>query len=85
MTNKEIIIDGVDVSGCEDFGLRLSNKKVLEWCHNYDDHCKDYPNCYYKQLQRKEQECETQQKALEIQKGFLDNSDIQIKNLKAEN
>lgn len=55
MTDKQIIIDGVDVVGCEDYGYR---GKAGYWCHNYDEPCTDYPNCYYKQLKRKEQECE---------------------------
>ena len=54
MTDKEIIIDGINVAGCEDYGYR---GKAGYWCHNYDEPCTDYPNCYYKQLKRKEQEC----------------------------
>ena len=53
MTDKQIIIDGVDVAGCKDYGYR---GKARYWCHNYDEPCTDYPNCYYKQLKRKEQE-----------------------------
>ena len=52
MTDKQIIIDGVDVAGCEDYGYR---GKAGYWCHYYDEPCTDYPNCYYKQLKRKEQ------------------------------
>ncbi len=55
MTDKEIIID---MRKCEHFGIRTSNGKQFGWCHYYDEHCKDYPNCYFKQLKRKEQECE---------------------------
>ena len=53
MTDKHIIIDGVDVAECENYGYR---GKARYWCHNYDEPCTDYPNCYYKQLKRKEQE-----------------------------
>ena len=53
--NKPIMIDGIDVSGCEDYGYRGS---AGYWCHNYDEPCTDYPNCYFKQLSRKTQECE---------------------------
>lgn len=52
MTDKQIIVDGVDVSECEDYGYRW---KARYWCHNCDEPCTDYPNCYYKQLKRKEQ------------------------------
>lgn len=56
MTEKEpVIIDGVDVSGCEDYGYRGN---AGYWCHNYDEPCTDYPNCNFKQLARKTQECE---------------------------
>lgn len=52
MTDKEqIIIDGVDVSGCVQFTQEGD-------CCNLGGGCKGWPNCYYKQLKRKEQECE---------------------------
>ena len=66
MTDKQMIIDGIDVSGCEKHGetidgitcgngerIRLANEIITK--HKL---CKDNPNCYYKQLKRKEQECE---------------------------
>ena len=65
MTNKQITIDGIDVSGCEKHGetiagitcgngerIRLANEIITK--HKL---CKDNPNCVYKQLKRKEQEC----------------------------
>ena len=61
MIDKQIIIDGVDVSGCEWFGQIDLDINVIctsnspKKCNAY---CKDIPNCYYKQLKRKEQECE---------------------------
>ena len=64
MTDKQIIIDDVDVSGCEKQGetiagitcgngerIRLANEIIIK--HKL---CKDNPNCVYKQLKRKEQE-----------------------------
>lgn len=55
MGNKELtIINGVDVSGCE-FAEETSTTpkcRINGWIH-----C-DGQNCNYKQLQRKEQECE---------------------------
>lgn len=44
---KEIIIDGVDVSGCI----------YLPYCEDKQGNCGNNPNCYFKQLKRKEQEC----------------------------
>ena len=53
MENKEIYIDGVDVSGCKYF----ANNKCLMLCAT-GTACDVYPYCYYKQLKAKEQECE---------------------------
>lgn len=72
MTDKEIIIiDGVDVSEC--IFLDIVNERI--WCDNvnisaigksqcpYVD-CFKNPDCYYKQLARKTQECEELKKEL---------------------
>ena len=51
--SKQIIIDGVDVSECKHF--------EDEECLNPSEtvaNCEASPNCNYKQLKRKEQECE---------------------------
>ena len=57
MTDKEIMIDSIDVSGCEFLWKERLPRKV---CNNgnLDCDCISNPNCYYKQLKRKEQECE---------------------------
>lgn len=60
MTNNEqIIIHDVDVNECRAFYVNASHPERKEcinpFCKNY---CKDNPNCSYKQLKRKEQECE---------------------------
>lgn len=54
MTDKEIIIDGVDVSGCKYFN------RFRSICHNKNlcCDCEKNQDCYYKQFARKEQECE---------------------------
>ena len=61
--NEQIIIDGVDVSGCihheeefeEDEDIKIKNFCALWYnsCHSCNNH-----NCYYKMYSRKEQECE---------------------------
>lgn len=63
MTDKEIVIDGVDVSGClfyqsnfeEDYDI-----KIKHFCSNWHNSCEssNNSNCYFKQLKRKEQECD---------------------------
>ena len=57
MTDKQIIIDGVDVAGC----VRLQDDELS--C-DLGGECKGWENCYYKQLKRKEQECEELKKEL---------------------
>ena len=54
MTDKQIIIDGVDVSGCEYFN------RFRNICHNKNlcCDCEKNHNCNYKQLKRKKQEYE---------------------------
>lgn len=66
----EIIIDGVDVSGCDflskedDYCSYSGEYRAYKGqCGCSDEEmCKDHPNCFYKkvlkQLKRKEQECE---------------------------
>lgn len=53
MTDKEIIINGIDISGCKQINrYRVSPISDIK-CYNYGL-CKGI-NCYYKQLKRKEQ------------------------------
>ena len=52
MTDKQIIIDGVDVGWCKNYNN--ANSKDCETLYI----CNKNPNCYYKQLKRAEQECE---------------------------
>lgn len=56
MTDKEqIIINGVDVSGCYFLNKGITN--LLCTCPSeIDEECKYNPNCYFKQLQYKGQE-----------------------------
>jgi hypothetical protein len=63
MTDKQIIIDGIDVSGCKfiDEWKHCNICKELKDGHCLvvaDIECKTYQDCYYKQLKRKEQEYE---------------------------
>ena len=80
MTDKQIIIDGCDVSGCPhieyehkwwDIAGREQNSEnvcSLSFDNNADFEedflCEQNPNCYYKQLKRKEEECEELKEAL---------------------
>ena len=83
MTDKQIIIDGVDVSGCAYFGSTMSTTKNCTMDSEYLHSCESC-YCYYKQLkkamnqivdlnksiQAKEQECES------LSKGYAELTDI---------
>ena len=82
MTDKQIIIDDVNVRDCtciiEDYYYQQANnlangykhiKNVCELGESGSEYyklfCKDNPNCYYKQLKCKEQECEELKKIIQ--------------------
>lgn len=61
MTDKEqIIIDSVDVSGCVFYQIKANKlHPKAQYCGSMRNiFCEDEPNCYFKQLARKTQECE---------------------------
>ena len=59
MTDKEeIIIDGMDVSGCEYVCNTAFGNIGCKLPFSEEIHCCNIPNCYFKQLARKTQECE---------------------------
>lgn len=65
MTDKQIIIGGVDVSGCKYFFDDTSYKRSKTSCSITLKDCKYLDdNCYFKQLARKTQECEELKKDL---------------------
>ena len=75
MTDKKIIIDGVDVSGCYQYMPRYMEDydiDTLDYCRYHFKPCKDVDikYCYFKQLKRKEQECEELKKELQAQRAF---------------
>ena len=61
MTDKQIIIDGIDVSGCN-FTLERDGKIKCECTHatgfGVICNCESWKTCDYKNYKRKEQECE---------------------------
>ena len=65
MTDKQIITDGVDVSECKHFKNATCIADYLLTDMNFSEaKCELCKNCYYKQLKRKEQECEKLKKYL---------------------
>ena len=57
MSNKQVIIDRVNVAGC----VRLQDDEIS--C-DLGGECRGWENCSYKQLKRKEQKCEELEKEL---------------------
>ena len=83
MTDKQIIIDGVDVSGCSWHTQGATGMICADW-HISND-CSKNPNCYYKQLKAKEQECEGLGQAYLETNELLQEKTKECTNLKAEN
>lgn len=73
MTDKQIIIDGVDVSECKHFGNRTCLVNYLLTDMTFSEaKCELCKDCYFKQLTRKEQECEElKEKVKELRQGWV--------------
>ena len=64
MTNEQMIVNGIDVSGCE-YCLKMIKYRCTIQQDVYKCLCEENPNCHYKQLAREKQECEYWQKELD--------------------
>ena len=79
MTDKQIIIDGVDVSECK---CLMADGFYFPQCRwqiqqsSFSSACEQHDNCYYKQLKRKEQECETYK--MEAEEGIEINAELKV-------
>ena len=83
MTDKQIIIDNIDVSGCEyidkDSCCNLFEGLIGTPCSSYY-----FRNCHYKQLKRKEQECDVLRKLAETHLAETINMQSEIDLLKED-
>ena len=87
MDKKQIIIDGVDVSGCNELWLNFE-KNYDSKCIRFKDvysqcsYCKDNHNCEYKQLQKEKFENLNNRQIVEDAENLIyENSEL-YKNLK---
>ena len=93
MTDKQIIINGVDVSECSYYQHNMCTATKDDYgdcslcCQDYDMN-----DCYYKQLKRKEQECEELKNKIEFMEEYIktvekarNEVEQQLDQLKAEN
>ena len=86
MENKEIIIDGTDVSECKHFKIGTCLADYLLTDMNFSEaKCELCKNCYYKQLKRKEQECEELKKQIEIFTRQLEKANKEVIKEKEKN
>lgn len=81
MTDKEIIIDGVNVARC----MHLACGMCTTTRDSYGDcecRCDDYDmtNCYYKQLHRKEQELKNEKEAARNELEIYNQACLDLKN-----
>ncbi len=79
MTDKEIIIDGIDVSECEFYCeeyCNLSNDRNERL--PFAEKCTGYSDCCYKQLKRKEQECKSLKEENFIHKELIKRQEEQL-------
>lgn len=91
MTDKQIIIDDIDVKQCKYFNsyqkIVRNNECIVDMQNACIEEIKTKPcsqkhNCYFKNWQRKEQECEQQKAELEL---FKTSNQTTIDQLKTEN
>ena len=95
MTDKQIIIDGVDVNDCHNRTFYKNDEGDVQCkCYRFEDAdsdtllfgiCKQHPHCYYKQLKAKEQECEELNKTITNLENIRDEFSTKLDQLKAEN
>ena len=72
-----IIIDGVDVSGCEfycDKYCSLSNDRNEQL--PFAEICSEYSDCMFKQLAREERECQRTERKLILIRDFITDAQI---------
>ena len=73
-----IVIDGVDVSGCG-YCLKMTKCRCAIQQDVYKCLCEENPNCLFKQLARKEHECQRTEQKLTLIRDFI--TDTQIYNM----
>ena len=89
MTDKQIIIDGVDVSGCPAMDTyNIFGIEDKPCCYKFHEYCSAIPNCYFKQLKQAEQKLENIKEKLKqyekVTKDFDDIEDREIYLVKRE-
>ena len=84
---KEIYIDGTDVSGCEWIREIELDSEYICTCNSLNktsSYCKDNPNCYYKQLKRKENQIVDLSKMVDTKEQECEELKVKNQKLKEE-
>lgn len=71
MTDKQII-NGIDVSECIFHSLTTMGYAGYNYCKCFECACECHDDCHYKQLKRKQQECEKYKQTLAGVKPILE-------------
>ena len=81
---KEKAINGIDVSECKNFscGICEEENKIPRTIGRFTADCTFYPNCYFKQLKRLQQELDIKEKMLD---KFMIGSGETLEKLQKEN
>ena len=84
MTDKQIIIDGVNVTECVHRATNRLGNDIGTYCRCFTGSCFDIHDCHYKNWKRKEQECEALGQAYLETNELLQEKTKECTNLKAE-
>ena len=83
---KQIIIDGVNIRKCRYFCIYDETCRDENIGHIVRPACKNVPDCYFKQLARRTQECEKYEQALnEIEEFIITDTCEPCKELEEDN
>ena len=80
MTDKQIMIDCVDVSGCPAMDTyNVFGTEDKPCCYKFHEYCSTIPSCYFKKLKRVEQKLENIKEICnEYQKEYILNIGVEI-------
>ena len=77
MTDKEIIIDGVDIRKCKHFEALYESRPngfggitIENYCYLYEDNCEKYPQCLYRSNQLQQLETQLQREKQNSQEAI---------------
>ena len=77
MTDKEMIIDGIDIRKCKHFKALYESRPngfggitIENYCYLYEDNCEKYPQCLYRSNQLQQLETQLQREKQNSQEAI---------------